>query len=184
MEAKAKVELAALLMNMVSLKIAQYEVVTADGHTAGDVLTYVSVLIEDGNASNDELAKDLAEQVNLQQTIDAGIIPEGSILYKGSQGIPFISWSFGVPDEYALYNNYPNPFNPSTRIQYDLPVEGFVTLKVYNMVGQEVVTLVSDNVSAGRYEVEWNASGIASGVYLYRLEIGEFVHTRKLLLLK
>ena len=72
-----------------------------------------------------------------------------------------------------------NPVHPP-----NLPADGFVTLKVYNMLGQEVVTLVSDNVSADRYEVEWNATGIASGVYLYRMQAGDFVETKKLLLLQ
>lgn len=85
---------------------------------------------------------------------------------------------------YFLYQNHPNPFNPTTRIQYDLPNDGFVTLKVYNTIGQLVVMLVSDYLNAGRHEVEWNASSATSGVYFYRLQAEDFIQTKKMILLK
>ncbi len=89
-----------------------------------------------------------------------------------------------LPREFALRQNYPNPFNPSTTIKYDLSVDSRVTLKVFNILGQEVVTLVSEDQKAGYRSVEWNASNMASGVYFYRLQAGDFVASRKLLLLK
>jgi hypothetical protein len=89
-----------------------------------------------------------------------------------------------LPRFYSLAQNYPNPFNPSTTIEFSLPKSGFVTLKVYNLLGREVVTLIADKLAAGRYRYEWDAKGLGSGVYLYRLEGKDYTQTRKLTLLK
>ena len=88
------------------------------------------------------------------------------------------------PQRFVLYQNYPNPFNPSTTIRYELPKESIVSLKIYNLLGQEVATLVNESKQPGRYQVQWNAQGLSSGVYFYRLQAGEYVETRKLMLLK
>lgn len=89
-----------------------------------------------------------------------------------------------LPTDFALHQNYPNPFNPTTTIKYELPKESFVTLKVYNLLGQEVATLVNENLKAGRYEVSFNGSKLSNGVYFYRLQAGEFCSTKKLFLIK
>jgi len=89
-----------------------------------------------------------------------------------------------VPLEFTLSQNYPNPFNPSTEIEFTLPVKSDVTLKVFNVLGQEVATLVSGTQSGGTHEVSFDASHLASGVYLYKLAAGNYVSTRKMLLLK
>jgi len=87
--------------------------------------------------------------------------------------------------DYRLHQNYPNPFNPSTTIEFNLPKTSEVTLKVYNILGEEVATLVSDKLSAGSYSYEWShIGGIASGVYLYRLKAGDYVETRKMVLMR
>jgi photosystem II stability/assembly factor-like uncharacterized protein len=88
------------------------------------------------------------------------------------------------PEGFELLQNYPNPFNPSTTIEFALPKSAFVTLKVYNLLGEEVATLVAEQRSAGIHKFNWDARGLASGVYLYRLEAGEFVETRKLILMR
>jgi hypothetical protein len=88
------------------------------------------------------------------------------------------------PANFALFQNYPNPFNPSTTIKYDLPKDSRVTLKLFNILGQEVATLVNGEENAGYKSIEWNASGFASGVYFYRIQAGDYTATRKLLLLK
>lgn len=88
------------------------------------------------------------------------------------------------PSSFLLHQNYPNPFNPNTVITYELPATAQVSLKVYDVLGREVATLVSDRQSAGRYEVKWDASGLPSGVYFYRLSAGTFVHVKKMLLMK
>jgi hypothetical protein len=89
-----------------------------------------------------------------------------------------------VPEYFSLSQNYPNPFNPSTTIEYQLPKDTRVSLKVYNVLGQEVATLASGDQKAGYYSVRWNAGGFASGVYFCRLHTNEYVLTKKMLLLK
>ena len=89
-----------------------------------------------------------------------------------------------VPFAPKLSQNYPNPFNPTTEIRYRVPGTGHVTLKIYNIVGQEVSTLVDEVKQPGTYTVEWDAGGMPSGVYFCRLEAGNFVQSRKMLLLK
>lgn len=89
-----------------------------------------------------------------------------------------------IPKEYKLSQNYPNPFNPVTKINYSLPKSGFVTMKVYDMLGREVVNLISENKTAGNYSVDFNASNLTSGVYFYRLESNGFVDTKKMMLVK
>jgi hypothetical protein len=86
--------------------------------------------------------------------------------------------------DYALAQNYPNPFNPSTTIRYTIPQSGFVKLSVLNALGETVSTLVNENIEAGVYEVTFDASGLSSGVYIYRLETGGFVKTQKMMLMK
>ena len=99
-------------------------------------------------------------------------------------GITDVAGSEAVPASYALYQNYPNPFNPSTTIRFSVPVAGHVSLKIYDVLGQEVATLVEDDVVAGMHTTQWKPEGIASGMYLYRLQSGTFSESRKLLLLK
>jgi hypothetical protein len=90
-----------------------------------------------------------------------------------------------IPGNFALSQNYPNPFNPSTIINYSLPKTGFVTLKVYDVLGKEIATLVNSEKSAGNYSVEFSPGGrYSSGVYFYRMQSGSFVQTKKLMLLK
>lgn len=89
-----------------------------------------------------------------------------------------------IPQAYFLDQNYPNPFNPTTTISYQLPAISHVELSIYNLLGQKVATLVSERQPAGFYNVHWDASGMASGVYLYKIEAGEFVETKKLILMK
>ena len=93
-----------------------------------------------------------------------------------------------IPNEFILYQNYPNPFNPSTKISWQTPVSGRQTLKVYDVLGNEVATLVNEYISAGSYEIEFNPSSIkhhaSSGIYFYRLQAGDYVETKKMIYLK
>ncbi len=93
-----------------------------------------------------------------------------------------------IPVEYSLLQNYPNPFNPSTAIRYSLPERAHVKIKIFNVLGEELVKLVDDILPAGSYSIRFNAEAVgqplASGVYIYRLETGEFMQSRKMLLLK
>ena len=86
------------------------------------------------------------------------------------------------PAAYAMSQNYPNPFNPTTKIRFSLPNPGHVILEIYNIFGQHVETLINEERAAGKYDVQWNAEGITSGIYLCRLEAGHFVEMKKLIL--
>ncbi|GAB4300411.1 MAG: hypothetical protein Kow0098_27740 [Ignavibacteriaceae bacterium] len=88
------------------------------------------------------------------------------------------------PKVYSLSQNYPNPFNPSTLIKYSIPKDGFVSLTVYNTVGEKVATLINQEMKAGEYEVNFDASSLSSGVYFYRLNSGEFTSVKKMLLMR
>lgn len=89
-----------------------------------------------------------------------------------------------IPSQYKLYNNYPNPFNPVTKIKFDIRSQGKVSLKVYDSVGRKIVTLLDKDMSPGTYETSWNADKYSSGVYFYRMETGNFTDTKKMLLIK
>jgi hypothetical protein len=95
-----------------------------------------------------------------------------------------VSVEVELPLEYTLEQNYPNPFNPTTTINYAIAEDGFVKLAVYNMLGEEVATIVNNIQKAGRYEVNFNASGLSSGVYIYRIETTNFTSSKKLMLMK
>jgi len=90
----------------------------------------------------------------------------------------------GFPDRFELEQNYPNPFNPSTTIKYELPKASEVRLSVYDKLGHELSTLVNERREAGVHEVKFDAAGLSSGVYFYRLQAGDFVQLKKLVLLK
>ena len=90
----------------------------------------------------------------------------------------------GIPNTYSLSQNYPNPFNPTTKIQYAIPKQGFVSLKIYDLLGREVANLVNGEVNAGYYLIDFNGSHLASGVYFYRLKAGAFVETKRMVLIK
>ena len=86
--------------------------------------------------------------------------------------------------DFYLSQNYPNPFNPATAIKYSIPVIGFVTLRVFNIIGEEMAILVNEEKSAGNYKVEINSANLPSGVYFYRLQAGDFIQTKKMVLMK
>jgi hypothetical protein len=130
------------------------------------------------------VAKDIAEDLDLQRTVPAGIVSQGNILYKGN-GLSSIDWNFeDLPTKFALYTNYPNPFNPNTTIQYDIPKASQVTLVIYNVLGQKVRELIKSYQEAGRYSVNFDAGNLPSGLYIYRLQAGYFTSIKKMILLK
>ncbi len=95
-----------------------------------------------------------------------------------------IKENLSLPFEFKLEQNYPNPFNPSTLIKYQIAVNNHVSLKVFDILGKEVATLTDELKPAGNYQVKFDATGLASGIYIYRLQAGKFVHSKKLLLVK
>ena len=107
-------------------------------------------------------------------TIGAG---DGPIAVSYSGGAP-------LPGEFSLAQNYPNPFNPKTRIEFSLPADAKVVIKVFNILGEEVASLVDRALEAGYQSVDWDAANMPSGIYLYRITAGSFSASRKMLLLK
>jgi hypothetical protein len=89
-----------------------------------------------------------------------------------------------MPQKYALSQNYPNPFNPTTTISYSIPERSSVELKIYNSIGEEIAALVNTVKEPGKYTVKWNASGLASGIYFYKITAGEFAESKKMVLLR
>ncbi len=112
----------------------------------------------------------------------------GKILKTTTGGMTYVeeeSFTKNIPHKLILNQNYPNPFNPTTTISYQLPAVSHVELSIYNILGQKIAALVSERQTAGNHQVEWNASGFASGVYYYQIRTGEgFVRTNKLVLLR
>ena len=89
-----------------------------------------------------------------------------------------------IPTEYGMDQNYPNPFNPSTEIRYQLPENGRVKLEIYDVIGNLITTLIDQEMNAGYHSINWNASGLSSGIYFYRISSANFVATKKLMLMK
>ncbi len=116
-----------------------------------------------------------------------GGTPYGSAVREYEPPITSVDDPFGEqnnPMEFVLHQNYPNPFNPATTIVYSIPKQDFVTLKVYDLLGNEIQTLVRDFVNIGRYSVTFDANKFASGLYFYKLQAGDLVNTRKMLLIR
>ncbi|MDZ7623447.1 MAG: T9SS type A sorting domain-containing protein [Ignavibacteriaceae bacterium] len=116
--------------------------------------------------------------------------PHGGPGGSGMAGVVVVQNPVGVDDEkliadkFELLQNYPNPFNPSTNIGFRISDRGFVSLKVYNILGDEIATLVKEEKEQGVYNITFDASGLSSGMYLYKLQAGSFVETRKMILLR
>jgi hypothetical protein len=179
---KACSQFLALLLNVVSGKIGQYHEVTADGMTVSQAITFVADLLEDADPANDELAKDIAEQVNQNHQIAAGTIPDytPSIAYEPAHTLPG-----GVQ-----LNVRPNPAVEAVEIAYSVPSAGSqVALSVYDMSGRLVRKLVDGPQGAGSHRVVWlgddvDGNTVASGMYFYRLEVNGKVSTRKIVMFR
>jgi photosystem II stability/assembly factor-like uncharacterized protein len=110
----------------------------------------------------------------------------GTILHTTNGGVTFVEEEEidEMPTEFLLSQNYPNPFNPSTKIKYSVPQSSQVQIKVFDVLGNEIATLLDEEKSIGTYELTWNASSLPSGVYFYQLRAGSYIETKKMLLLK
>jgi len=106
------------------------------------------------------------------------------IVMKNEMATDIVKEKTVIPKEFSLAQNYPNPFNPSTTISYQLPQNGLVTLKVYDVLGNEVATLVNEEKPAGNYEAKFDASNLSSGTYIYKISAGNFIQTKKMILMK
>jgi hypothetical protein len=143
-------------------------------HFEGIILTQTSISLGTGASVNGILLAQTAV------TLDANSVTKPS----GTTGV---ETEFN-PNEFTLSQNYPNPFNPTTTIEYFIPSDGFVSLKIFNTIGQEVSTLVNEHQSAGKYTMSFNSAnasiGLPSGLYFYSLQSGDFNLTKKMILIK
>jgi len=153
---------------------------------AGTSMGYVYVTTDNGSHWSDV-------STGLSSVQTSTLAATGTHLYAGSfsQGIwrrPIVEMILSahdpipIPRAHRLFQNYPNPFNPSTSIRYGLPSRSQVTLTVFNTLGQEVAQLLNGEQDAGYHEVKFDASGMSSGVYFYKMHAGSFTETKKLLL--
>jgi hypothetical protein len=100
------------------------------------------------------------------------------------EAVTNIEDEFTAPENFYLSQNYPNPFNPATNIEFRIVEGGFVSLKIYDVLGNEIATLVNEEKPAGIYKVNWNADKFSSGVYFYKVSVGDIVETKKMMLVK
>ncbi|HKJ81496.1 MAG TPA: T9SS type A sorting domain-containing protein [Ignavibacteriaceae bacterium] len=113
-----------------------------------------------------------------------GVIPVSDITFINATVTDVPNANNTIPDNFNLEQNYPNPFNPTTIINFSIPKLSLVTIKVYDILGNEIATLVNEEKPAGTYEITWNAANLPSGIYFYRMDAGSFISTKKLILLK
>jgi len=140
------------------------------------------------------LTPDTSYKIIVMSIVDSTIIDTSNAVFSLIPPTGIESKNFEIPDEYNLFQNYPNPFNPSTKINFAVPRKGFVNLTIYDVLGNEVATLVNEEKAAGSYEIEFSTIGgsasgrnvlnLPSGIYFYRLEAGTFVQTKKMVLMK
>jgi hypothetical protein len=173
--------------NWITCCIVDYQNVCLIGTFSGGFVEYDGENWEVYTKNNSPLLsnyiRDLEEDANGNIWIgldDAGI----SIYNRNGITSVFSEETKSLAISYTLLQNYPNPFNPSTSIQYAISSTQFVTLKVYDLLGREVATLINEENNPGNYAVEFNASQLSSGIYFYKLQAGDFVETKKMILIK
>jgi hypothetical protein len=183
---KGRKQFAALLLNVVSNRLATWQFISDDNATVSQAITYVGSLLMDGDDTNDELAKDIAEIIVNDRIVPAGMIPLdiGQIAYT-----PPWAESDETPSMILGAGNYPNPFNPTTTIAYELRRESPVSLAIYNVAGQKIRHLIRGEIQAGLNEVTWDGRDNAgrqmvSGVYFYRLKVGAEIVTNRIVMIR
>ena len=150
----------------------------ADGATLPDNISfYFSVINIPGTSLNPELLNVVCSFPDEDNPIAVNTVTASS------------DDNIMLPDEFALFQNYPNPFNPSTQISFDIPKSEFITLRIFNLLGQDVKTLASKIMNPGRYTFEWDgkdllSNDVASGVYFYELRGESFISRKKMLLIR
>jgi hypothetical protein len=173
---RARQRFLGLLLNIVSNKLEQYMQASDDGATVSQAIACIESLL----GFDDESAKDIATTLNSGQIVETGIIPLSTPNVIFGDEISEIS----QPLTFEFKNPFPNPFNPKAAFSIQLSVFSFVDLAVYDMAGRKVAELVNGWRDAGVHEVTFDATGFASGIYIYQIEAGEFNATGKLVLLK
>jgi hypothetical protein len=167
---------------------ADYDVAPIRSGTDGAFLyqAYLGRVQISGANTFDVFVDDSAYQIGSASTLQGDINRTwyDGLSYARVNSATDVSEVRELPAAFELGQNYPNPFNPTTTLSYSLPAKGFVELKVYNLLGQEVSTLVNDEKSAGTHRVTWSAQNMSSGVYFYRISVGRYSKENKMILLK
>ena len=164
---------------------AGYNFGTLKYNTAGTLLWSIQYnAAVDSVYTNPMLSRDAAGNVYVTGSTFENATDYDMVLIKYSEGSLSVQEREGVPNVFSLSQNYPNPFNPSTNFGFRIVEFGFVSLKVFDVLGREVATLVNEEMQPGSYEVTWDASRFPSGVYFYRLTAGSFHSTKKLSLIR
>lgn len=185
MNDRARQQITALLLNIVSGKLSQADAsFSEDGATVSQAITYCNILITDSEPENDERAKEIAELINEGQVVPSGWIDPttSNIAFKQIDNEQ-------LPMAFSLSQNYPNPFNSQTIISYALPEVVHVRIDIYNLLGQKVKTLVNGAQEAGYRTVVWDGksnqgSSVSSGIYFYKIVAGSVTESRKMILLE
>lgn len=142
------------------------------------VVSYDSMLVPAGKLSNGAIYYWRVRGVN------GGVGGNYSVIWHFSTPVGITNNNEQIPKEFMLYHNYPNPFNPLTKIKYDLPKSTFVKIVIYDVLGQLIEVLVNDKKNAGRYEIDWDGSKYASGTYFYKMETDSYTDIKKMVLIK
>ena len=133
---------------------------------------------------NSGLYSTAISDIQIDENNNKWIIHPDAISVFNEDGLTSVGVGDELPNNFTLLQNYPNPFNPITKIKYQIPHSSFVALKVYDVLGNEIATLVSDEKPAGSYEVVFSADGLTSGVYFYQLRSGNYIETKKMVMMK
>ncbi len=150
----------------------------------GTKITDTPVDVATINFSKLKSAEDLNIQPVMMQFFSPGSATIWSVGTWNDELLTSVDQSKNSPSKFELMQNYPNPFNPATTIKYQIPSYSMVTIKIYNVLGQEVETLVNEMKNPGNYQIQFNAINLASGSYIYRLQAGSLVQVKKMLLIK
>ncbi|MDR3668944.1 MAG: T9SS type A sorting domain-containing protein [Ignavibacteriaceae bacterium] len=153
---------------------ARFEKLFAYLHIKKDLTTASQILSEIKGLNSED--SEVQMRIELADRLINGL---SKVMKKNAKTV-----KVNIPTTYELYQNYPNPFNPSTTIRYQIPNPGFVTLKVYDILGREVITLVNEYKIEGSYDFTFDASRFSSGVYIYQVRVNDFVSSKKMLLVK
>jgi hypothetical protein len=187
---KGRSHFAAMLLNVVSGRLASWQTISDDGATVSQAITHISDLLTDSDDSNDEIAKDIADTINNGGTIAAGVIPLTITQIAYTPPVDFAEpAAVAAPKLINNVSSFPNPSNPHATITYELGSETPVTLAIYNIRGQRVRVLVDNVVQSGVNYIDWNGkdrSGrdLASGVYFFRVEAGSERVTHRMIILR
>ena len=154
------------------------------GTDAGGIATFDGQDWEIINSSNSQLPSNNVLEIYIDEDNNKWITTEENLSVYNETGINEVKDKGLKLVNYIILQNYPNPFNPSTTIKYQIPRQSFVTIRIYDVLGNEIATLVNEEKSIGSYEVEFDATNLPSGIYFYRIHAGSFIETKKMILLK